>query len=95
MVDLNDQKPHIDYPCQWAFKIIGTDEDSMRAAVKDCLAESLNEGTGERPYELGFSRASSEGKYVSLVLDIEVQDEKERNALFKALGDRPEVRIII
>lgn len=95
MVDLNGQKPHIDYPCQWAFKIIGTDEVSVRAAVKDCLAESLNEGTGERPYELGFSRTSKEGKYVSLVLDIEIQDEKERNGLFKALTDRPEVRMVI
>ena len=95
MVDLNGQKPHIDYPCQWAFKIIGTDEESMRVAVKDCLAMSLNKGTGERPYELGFSRRSNEGKYVSLVLDIEVEDEDERNALFKALTDRPEIRLVI
>lgn len=95
MPEANGQKPQIEYPCQWGFKIIGTDEAEVRVAVKACLEGCLKQGTGDRPYELGFSRASSQGKYVSLTLNIEVQDEKERNALFQSLTDRPEVRMVI
>ena len=95
MPEANDQKPQIDYPCRWEYKIIGTDEGAVREAVKACLPEALNQGSGDRPYELGFSRASNQGKYVSLVLAVEVQDGKERNTLFQVLGDRPEIKMVI
>lgn len=95
MPDLNDQKPQIDYPCPWEYKIIGTDEDAVRSAVKICLDETLNRDSGDRPYELGFTRSSEQGKYVSLSLNIEVQDEQERKALFQRLAARPEINMVI
>ena len=95
MSDIQGGKPVIIYPCQWGFKVIGMAEDAVRAAVKDCLAECLNQETGDRAYELGFSRSSGEGKYVSLTLNLEVQDELERDTLFRALADRPEIRLVI
>jgi putative lipoic acid-binding regulatory protein len=95
MKDRNQQRPEITYPCQWGFKVIGMNEEAVREAIKDCLGCSLKPDSGERPYELGFSRNSDSGKYVSLTLDLEVLDEQERNTLYRALADHPEIKMVI
>lgn len=89
------QKPDITYPCPWSFKVIGTDEEDVRRAVKITLAVCLDPGSGDRPYELGLSRQSRHGNYVSLNLTLEVRSEAERDALFVGLADCPEVRMVI
>jgi putative lipoic acid-binding regulatory protein len=95
MSDTNNQKPVVEYPCPWGYKVIGTDEDSMRGAVKQCLDTCLNQNSGDREFELGQSRSSKGGKYVSLSLNLTVQDEAERNAIFTALTSRPEIKMVI
>lgn len=92
---MRNDKPEINYPCLWGYKVIGTDEAALRLAVETCLAECFSDEPVCRPYELGFSRVSDGGKYVSLSLSLEVRDEDERNTLFRALADRPEVRMLI
>jgi len=85
----------IEYPCPWDFKIVGTSEDAMRGAVRVCLARTLNRAPGEREFELGMSRTSTGGKYVSLNLNLMVMDEAERNEIFASLAGHPEIRIVI
>lgn len=95
MSETNNQKPVVEYPCLWGYKVIGPDEDSMRQAVKLCLEDCLQENTGDREFELGQSRTSKGGKYVSLSLNLTVNDEAERNAVFAALSARPEILMVI
>ena len=95
MQDLGSQKPLIEYPCPWGYKVIGPDEDVMRQAVKECLDVCLNQNSGDRDYELGMSRASKGGKYISLSLNLTVENEKERDAIFAALSGRPEILMVI
>ena len=95
MPDANNQKPVVEFPCPWGYKVIGVDEDSMRGAVKKCLDTCLNRNSGDREFELGQSRSSKGGKYVSLSLNLTVQDEVERNAIFTALASRPEILMVI
>lgn len=95
MSDQKNEKPQIIYPCQWGFKVIGTDEDAVRGAVKACLEECLTRETGQREYEIGFSRMSGKGNYVSLTLNLEVQDEAERNHLFQTLAKHSDVKMVI
>jgi len=95
MSDANNQKPKIDYPCQWGFKVIGTDEETVHHAIHECLRECLEAGEKERPVEIGDSRQSGGGKYVSVGLTLEVMDEVERNVIFQALADRPEIKMVI
>ena len=95
MPEGNIQKPLVEYPCLWGYKVIGPDEEAMRAAVKKCLEECLRDNTGDRGFELGQSRTSKGGKYVSLSLNLTVQDEAERNAVFAALSGRPEILMVI
>ena len=88
-------KPTIQYPCRWDFKVIGAAEETLRAAVSECLEGCLGPDGGNRDFEFGGARTSSEGRYVSLALTLTVLDEAERNAVFSSLADRPEIRLVL
>jgi len=91
----DQQKPVVEYPCAWGYKIIGPDEEAMQIAVRECLDRHLTRDSGDREFELDQSRTSKGGKYVSLSLNLTVQDQAERDALFAALADRPEILVVI
>ncbi len=94
VTDPTDQ-PLIDYPCPWTFKVIGPVEDDLRRAVKVMLTVCLDRDSGERDFELGVSRASRGGKYVSMSLTVSVNSEAERNALYAGLKDCPEIVMVL
>lgn len=99
MSDSNSQKPAVEYPCPWGFKVIGNDEETVRAAMKDCLENCVREFDGMdaelRSFEFGDSRTSGGGKYVSVGVSLEVHSEDERNIVFRALADLPEVKMVL
>lgn len=94
MTPAHGKKPKITYPCRWGFKVIGLQEEALRRAVPECLAGCLG-AAAVRPWQLDYSRASAQGKYVSLTLNLEVRSEKERDGLFAALAAHPDVRMVI
>ena len=95
MSEEKNQKPVVDYPCLWGYKVIGLEEESMRGAVNECMETCLNRNSGDREFELGMSRSSKGGKYISLSLNLTVQDEAERDAIFQTLTNRPEIVMVI
>lgn len=74
-------RPNIEYPCPWGYRLIGPDERAIRVAVVDVL--------GAREYDLSVSRTSSGGRYVSLSLRLRVADEADRDAIYEALRAHP------
>lgn len=84
---LDDQHPEIDYPCRWTYRIIGSDEARMRAAVAEIV--------GATEHTLVEGLQSSGGKYRSLQLDLLVVDDAQRLAVFAALGKHPDVRFVL
>lgn len=95
MSNPNNQKPKIEYPCQWGYKVIGNDEETVHKAIRNCLSECFEPGEELKSLEIGGSRVSGGGKYVSVGLTIEVMNEEERNIIFQALADRPEIKMVI
>jgi putative lipoic acid-binding regulatory protein len=95
MSEADNSKPVVEYPCLWGYKIIGLEENLLRGAVKECLDTCLQPNSGDREFELGLSRSSKGGKYVSLSLNLTVQDEAERDAIFTALTNRSEIVMVI
>jgi putative lipoic acid-binding regulatory protein len=83
---LGGRKPQIDYPCTWAYRIIGLDELRMRSAVREIV--------GESEHSLTFGLESARGKYRSLQLELVVADEAERLRIFAALRSHPDVRFV-
>ena len=80
-------RPEIEYPTRWTYKVIGQDEAHLRAAIATIVEN--------REHEIDFSHASTQGKYVSLTLDVVVHDEDERNTIFSDLGKHVDVQVVI
>jgi putative lipoic acid-binding regulatory protein len=80
-------KPDIDYPCRWAYKVIGLDEAMLRGTIAGILPD--------RPYRITVSHSSKTGKYICLNLLTEVSDEENRIATYEALQNHPAVKIVL
>jgi len=77
----------IDYPCQWLYKVIGTDGEQLRQAIAGIISDI--------PCEINLSNTSSSGKYLCLNLEITVHSEEERNSLYLDLKSHPHVKIVL
>ena len=86
---MNDskEKPVIEYPCEWSFRIIITDEESINQIVQDALKDLQ--------YTLSKSNSSSSGKYKSFFLKTEVSSEEQRDEIFNTLNSNSSVKMIL
>ncbi|MDW7771703.1 MAG: DUF493 domain-containing protein [Desulfobulbaceae bacterium] len=80
-------KARINYPCSWQYKIIGED----RAAMQELVASTL----ADRPYTLTLSNVSRSGRYVAMNLELTVDDEEQRLALYRILAASRETKVVI
>jgi putative lipoic acid-binding regulatory protein len=79
--------PEIEYPTRWGYRIVGTSEADIRAYVHNLLADV--------EYELVLARQSSGGRYISLHLNLVVQDEAQRLGIFDHLVQHEAVRFVV
>ena len=84
---MTDREPLIEYPCRWSFRIIGTSEELVRAAISAAV--------GDLSHEVVFSNVSSAAKYVSLQLHLVVQDDAHRLEVYQLLGARPGIKSVL
>lgn len=82
-----NRKPEIKYPCNWSYKIIGTDIEQMIAAVEETIV-SLN-------YDLTPSNISRKGRYFSLNVTVMVPSEIVRDEIFKTLSGHPAIKFVM
>ncbi len=87
ILDSEMQKPQIEYPCQWAYKVIGSDVNKILLAI-ETAAMGLS-------YDVSPSNVSSNGKYFSLNLKLEVPNETVRNLIYEKLGNSPDVKFVL
>jgi putative lipoic acid-binding regulatory protein len=87
ILDSNSKKPNIEYPCDWEYKVIGTDVDEMLKAI-----EQVVEGI---EYRISSSNVSSKGKYFSLNLTVFVTSEVIRDIIFAKLKDCKSVKMVL
>ena len=81
-------KVQIDYPCQWLYKVIGTDLDKLHQALVEIGGEKSS-------CNISFSNSSRTGKYHCLNLEMTVQSEEERNSIYLTLKAHPQVKIVL
>lgn len=77
----------ITYPIRWTYSIIGFDEKNIRAAAKFAV--------GEKEHTITNSNRSSGGKYISMKLELVVDDEAERLAIFELLKHDKAVKMLL
>lgn len=80
-------KPDIEYPCEWRYKIIGTDKEALEA----CISEIMQ----ERRYSIKDGNRSSKGKFISMNSQCKVQSQEDRDLIFKAFSDHSAVKMVI
>jgi len=85
--DENKCKAELKYPCQWLYKVIGLDRKKLHRALLEIIDEDS--------CEISFSSSSSKGKYHCLNLELTVKSEEERNSIYLALKNHPQVKIVL
>ena len=84
---MNEQeKPLIEYPCEWQYQIIGPDEEQIRAAVAEIVTA---------PFTLTATQTSKTGKYQSLRLLTTVASAEVRISIHSALSQHPSVKVVM
>ncbi|MBN1542019.1 DUF493 domain-containing protein [candidate division KSB1 bacterium] len=81
------QKPHIDYPCIWTYRIIVSDIQTVRPAI-DRLLQGFD-------YRLSDGLVSRQKKYHSFSLQVQVASEDDRLFIYKALGQCEDIHYIL
>jgi len=84
---LRGRRARIDYPTRWECRLIGADEERLRAVVEEVVAPA--------DYRIAGARPSRGGRWVSLAVEVLVVDEAQRDALFDALAAHDDVRFLL
>lgn len=80
-------RPEIEYPCTWVYKVIGED----CSLLKDIIVSACS----PLPVKISHSHMSSKGKYHSLNAELEVPNEEIRLKIYETLKCCPAVKIIL
>jgi len=85
--DKTVEKPKIEYPTNWGFKIIGRDKEKLKACIKEVM--------GGKEHLCSIGNASKTGKFHSYNASCIVESQEERDRLFKCFQDHDDVKMVI
>lgn len=86
-IDISDSTYKLIYPCEWQYKVIGSDKEQLRQAITHVIKD--------RSCSITPSNSSKAGKYHCLNLEITVHNEEERDLIYTALKERPHVKLVL
>lgn len=87
ILDSDSNKPKIDYPCDWHYKVIGTNAAEMIKAI-ELAVDGMD-------YKISSSNVSSKGNYFSLNLKVFVTSEDIRDTIFAKLKESEYVKMVL
>jgi putative lipoic acid-binding regulatory protein len=87
ILDSNSKRPNIKYPCNWDYKVIGTNIDEMIKAIEEVV--------GGMKFNVSSSNVSSKGKYFSLKLNVFVESKTIRDIIFAKLEANEFVKMVL
>jgi len=86
-MELKENKPEINYPTKWEYKIIGSDVDEMISVVESIVVDL--------EFDITPSNISLKAKYFSLNVTVVVPSEIIRDKIFQSLTDHPAIKFVI
>ncbi len=87
MIDLNQHKLELDYPCSWKYKIVILESVNIKYISKDVF--------GERDHKVKESNVSKKGKFKSYSVELIVHNEDDRKEIYKVLGEHKEIKMVL
>ncbi len=85
--DKTQDRPKIEYPTSWGFKLIGRDKDKLLACIKEAM--------GEKEHQCTRGNTSKTGKFTTYNTSCTVDTEEERNRIFKYFEDCDSVEMVL
>jgi putative lipoic acid-binding regulatory protein len=87
MIDNRDnEETSINYPCEWIYKVIGSDKESVHNAITSIIQGNK--------YQIDDSNSSKSGKYLSFDVTVMVGDEEYRNKIYQALKGHDDIKFV-
>ncbi len=87
MIDKRDnEESGIDYPCEWIYKVIGSDKESVHNAIESIIQDS--------EFQINISNTSKTGKYISFDIKVTVGDEAYRNKIYHAFKRHEDIKFV-
>ena len=83
---IHNQEVKIDCPCEWLYKVIGSDKESVHNAVAGIIQD--------REYHINDSNTSKTRKYRSFNVTVTVSDEAYRNNIYQALKGHDDIKFV-
>jgi len=80
-------RPEIEYPCAWTYKIIGEDHTLLKEVIIEACSPHV--------VIISHSHTSSKGKYHSINAELVVPDETVRLKIYELLKNNSAVKIVI
>ena len=81
------EKPEINYPTNWGFKLIGRDKEALLSCIKEAM--------GEKEHLCSLGNTSKTGKFTTYNASCTVESEEERNKIFKYFEDHDDVDMVM
>ena len=81
------QKVELAYPCSWVYKIIGREQDELRAAIAEVVQA--------RECLVSLSNSSSGGKYLCLDVELVVVSAEDRETQYHAFKGHAAVVMVL
>ncbi len=87
MIDKRDNEEiSVDYPCEWVYKVIGSNKESVHNAIASITQDS--------EYHINDSNTSKTGKYLSFDVTVMVGDEAYRNKIYHAFKEHNDIKFV-
>ena len=87
MIDLNNHKLELEYPCLWKYKIVILKEKNGNKICKEVFCD--------REHKVSKSNVSRNGKFQSLNIELTVHSDEDRTGFHKLLGDHEHIKMVL
>ncbi len=84
------ERPKINYPTDWGFKIIGRDKVALEKCIKEIMKLE-----GNKKHLCSIGNQSKTGKFTTYNATCSVGNEEERNRIFKYFEEHDDVEMVI
>ena len=81
------EKPKINYPTEWSYKIIARNEEAIQQVVKTTQHSS--------DLQLKYSNTSKKGTFTSMECTTLVMNEEERLGLYQKFKANPDIKMVL
>jgi putative lipoic acid-binding regulatory protein len=87
MIDLNNYKLKLNYPCNWCYKIVILDQHNANAIAKNIL--------DTRTHKVTKSKVSSKGKFKSYNIDLIITSDEDRISLHEQFNNHTNIKMVL